>query len=180
MRKRLTSILLTLAMLVGLLPALSPQAEAAADDATALLQEVSTKTSVPSGYTPIYDAEDLANIANDMTGKYILMNDIDLSGIDWQPLKASSPGGYTSGFTGILEGNGYTIRNLSCTDEVSAGLFDENYNGTIQNLALTGTVTVANTNHFNGYAAGLCASNFVGGIIKNCTVAATITNAGST
>ena len=81
MRKRLTSILLTLAMLVGLLPALSPQAEAAADDATALLQEVSTKTSVPSGYTPIYDAEDLANIANDMTGKYILMNDIDLSGI---------------------------------------------------------------------------------------------------
>ena len=43
MRKRLTSILLTLAMLVGLLPALSPQAEAAADDATALLQEVSTK-----------------------------------------------------------------------------------------------------------------------------------------
>lgn len=49
MRKRLTSILLTLAMLVGLLPALSPQAEAAADDATALLQEVSTKTSVPSG-----------------------------------------------------------------------------------------------------------------------------------
>lgn len=45
MRKRLTSILLTLAMLVGLLPALSPQAKAAADDATALLQEVDTKTS---------------------------------------------------------------------------------------------------------------------------------------
>lgn len=45
MRKRLTSILLALAMLVGLLPALSPQAKAAADDATALLQEVDTKTS---------------------------------------------------------------------------------------------------------------------------------------
>ena len=35
MRKRLTSILLTLAMLVGLLPALSPQAEAAASGAIA-------------------------------------------------------------------------------------------------------------------------------------------------
>ena len=122
MRKRLTSILLTLAMLVGLLPALSPQAEAAADDATALLQEVSTKTSVPSGYTPIYDAEDLANIANDMTGKYILMNDIDLSGINWKPLEAKSTKGLTTSFTGILEGNGYTIRNLSCTNEVKAGL----------------------------------------------------------
>ena len=61
MRKRLTSILLALAMLVGLLPALSPQAEAAADDATALLQEVSTKTSVPSGrpgqYCQRYDRQ---------------------------------------------------------------------------------------------------------------------------
>jgi len=131
MRKRLTSILLALAMLVGLLPALSPQAEAAADDATALLQEVSTKTSVPSGYTPIYDADDLANIANDMTGKYILMNDIDLSGINWKPLEAKSTKGLTTSFTGILEGNGYTIRNLSCTNEVKAGLFVENYNGTI-------------------------------------------------
>lgn len=178
MRKRLTSILLTLAMLVGLLPALSPQAEAAADDATALLQEVSTKTSVPSGYTPIYDAEDLANIANDMTGKYILMNDIDLSGINWKPLEAKSTKGLTTSFTGILEGNGYTIRNLSCTNEVKAGLFVENYNGTIQNLALTGTVTVTTTNHLSGSAAGLCTSNFVGGTIKNCTVAATITNDG--
>ena len=159
MRKRLTSILLALAMLVGLLPALSPQAEAAADDATALLQEVSTKLRT-SGTTPIYDAEDLANIANDMTGKYILMNDIDLSGINWKPLEAKSTKGLTTSFTGILEGNGYTIRNLSCTNEVKAGLFVENYNGTIQNLALTGTVTVANTNHFNGYAAGLCASKF--------------------
>lgn len=178
MRKRLTSILLALAMLVGLLPALSPQAEAAADDATALLQEVSTKTSVPSGYTPIYDAEDLANIANDMTGKYILMNDIDLSGINWKPLEAKSTKGLTTSFTGILEGNGYTIRNLSCTNEVKAGLFVENYNGTIQNLALTGTVTVTTTNHLSGSAAGLCTSNFVGGTIKNCTVAATITNDG--
>ena len=89
MRKRLTSILLALAMLVGLLPALSPQAEAAADDATALLQEVSTKTSVPSGYTPIYDADDLQNMQEDLTANYILMNDIDLSGINWTPMRPS-------------------------------------------------------------------------------------------
>lgn len=117
MRKRLTSILLTLAMLVGLLPALSPQAEAAADDATALLQEVSTKTSVPSGYTPIYDAEDLQNMQEDLTANYILMNDIDLSGINWKPMRPSRTGVYTSGFIGTLEGNGFTIRNLTVNAE---------------------------------------------------------------
>lgn len=177
MRKRLTSILLTLAMLVGLLPALSPQAEAAADDATALLQEVSTKTSVPSGYTPIYDAEDLANIANDMTGKYILMNDIDLSGIDWQPLKASSPGGYTSGFTGILEGNGFTIRNLTVNAEQydNGALFYQN-EGTIQNLRVTGQINLTSKSGIVRFAASLAIYNK--GTIYNCTSAAGITAGG--
>ena len=177
MMKRLTSILLTLAMLVGLLPALSPQAEAAADDATALLQEVSTKTSVPSGYTPIYDAEDLANIANDMTGKYILMNDIDLSGIDWQPLKASSPGGYTSGFIGTLEGNGFTIRNLTVNAEQydNGALFYQN-EGTIQNLRVTGQINLTSKSGIVRFAASLAIYNK--GTIYNCTSAAGITAGG--
>lgn len=34
---------------------------------------------VPEGYTPIYTTEDLFNIRNDLAGKYILMDDIDLS-----------------------------------------------------------------------------------------------------
>lgn len=177
MRKRLTSILLTLAMLVGLLPALSPQAEAAADDATALLQEVSTKTSVPSGYTPIYDADDLANIANDMTGKYILMNDIDLSGINWKPMRPSSTGVYTSGFIGTLEGNGFTIRNLTVNAEQydNGALFYQN-EGTIQNLRVTGQINLTSKSGIVRFAASLAIYNK--GTIYNCTSAAGITAGG--
>lgn len=177
MRKRLTSILLTLAMLVGLLPALSPQAEAAADDATALLQAVSTKTSVPSGYTPIYDAEDLQNMQEDLTANYILMNDIDLSGINWKPMRPSSTGVYTSGFIGTLEGNGFTIRNLTVNAEQydNGALFYQN-EGTIQNLRVTGQINLTSKSGIVRFAASLAIYNK--GTIYNCTSAAGITAGG--
>ncbi len=34
---------------------------------------------VPDGFIGIYNPEDLHNIRNDLSGHYILMNDIDLS-----------------------------------------------------------------------------------------------------
>lgn len=177
MRKRLTSILLTLAMLVGLLPALSPQAQAAADDATALLQEVDTKTSVPSGYTPIYDADDLQNMQEDLTANYILMNDIDLSGINWKPMRYSKTGVYTLGFTGTLEGNGFTIRNLTVNGEKydDGALFYQN-EGTIQNLRVTGQINLTSKSGIVRYAASLALYNE--GTIYNCTSAAGITAGG--
>lgn len=178
MQKRILSFLLTLALLIGLLPTaiFGQWAQAAASDATALLLPVEQQTSVPAGYTGIYTAEDLKNIRDNMRGKYILMNDIDLSGIDWVPLEAPSTA-IAPDFNGILDGNGYTIRNLSCTGESKAALFESN-SGIIKNLALTGTVTLNNTRYLSASAAGLCRANDK--TIENCTVAATITNAGST
>lgn len=183
MRKRLTSILLTLAMLVGMLPALSPQAQAAADDATALLQEVSTKTSVPSGYTPIYDADDLQNMQEDLTANYILMNDIDLSGINWEPMRPSRTGvqpsisGFqTSGFIGTLEGNGFTIRNLTVNGEKNddGALFYQN-EGTIQNLRVTGQVSLMQDG-ISCHATTIAIYNK--GTIYNCTSAVNLTGGG--
>ena len=178
MQKRTLSFLLTLALLVGLLPTavFGQWAQAAASDATALLLPVEQQTSVPAGYTGIYTAEDMKNIRDNMRGKYILMNDVDLSGIDWVPLEAPSTA-IAPDFDGILDGNGYTIRNLSCTGESKAALFESN-SGIIKNLALTGTVTLNNTRYLSASAAGLCRANDK--TIENCTVAATITNAGST
>lgn len=36
-------------------------------------------TIIPEGYIGIYDIADLYGIRNNLTGKYILMNDIDMS-----------------------------------------------------------------------------------------------------
>jgi hypothetical protein len=56
-------------------------------------------------YTEISTPEGLAAIADNPDGSYILSGNIDMKGIDWTPLS----------FSGRLDGDGYTIYNLSVT-----------------------------------------------------------------
>ena len=57
------------------------------------------------GETLIFDAEGLAAIAQDPSGRYALAADIDLGGADWTPIP----------FSGTLDGRGRTIYNLHVT-----------------------------------------------------------------
>lgn len=63
---------------------------------------------VPEGYIGIYTAEDLNNIRNNLSGKYFLMNDIDLSVYEnWEPIGTDN-----LPFTGEFNGNGNEIINF--------------------------------------------------------------------
>ncbi|MBR6361266.1 MAG: hypothetical protein IKS04_05665, partial [Clostridia bacterium] len=99
--KKTLSVILSWLMLIGIPGFVS----FAADD-------------VPEGYTEIYDIEDLYMIRNNLGGKYILMNDIDLTadlaeggnwneGMGWTPIGINSTG--CEPFTGIFDGNGHTL-----------------------------------------------------------------------
>ena len=62
--------------------------------------------------------EDLRNMKNDLSGWYILKNDITLTG-EWMPVGAYyatyeylSPSWWTYAFSGMLDGNGYSIKGL--------------------------------------------------------------------
>lgn len=90
MKKRLFSALLFLALPLTALPF----ATVAAD-------------TVPSGYAAIRTETDRQKIANNMAGKSILMNDITMTAT-WASWGYNSSTNYTV-FTGILDGNGYTI-----------------------------------------------------------------------
>ena len=85
------------------------------------LAPVNQLTEVPVGYTPIYTKEDLLNLENNMAGQYILMADLEFDA--WTPL-----GENESPFTGIFDGNGYSI-TINCMEDipfktdVSGGLF---------------------------------------------------------
>lgn len=71
----------------------------------------------------IYTVEDLLKMGTYLNGDFILMNDIDLSVVNWNPIGINS-----APFTGHLDGNGHKISNLTIdtsnyTNRSSFGLF---------------------------------------------------------
>ncbi len=124
---------------------------------------------IAQGYTIVRTADELQAMKNNLSGKYILMNDIDLAGYDWEPV------GNTSNFAGELNGNGYVISNLvlnNPTSVLAQGLFGYLYYDShqiIQNLGLENVDIVGNE-----ATGGL----FGGGDdveVKNCYVTGKIT-----
>lgn len=93
---------------------------------------------IPEGYTPVYTAEDLNNIRNNLSGKYILMNDIDLSIYEnWEPIGTTA-----SPFTGEFDGGSMIIKNLTISEECTQdgfynlGLFGYCQNSMINNVCV--------------------------------------------
>ena len=85
----------------------------------------------------ILDRTDLAAINEGRSLSYRLDADIDLTGADWVPL---TPAGDELGpFTGKLDGNRHSIRNLRIDSPAASniGLFSVTYLATISNLSLT-------------------------------------------
>ena len=85
----------------------------------------------------IRTAQDLWNVRNNLSGSYVLMNDIDLSTINdgqWMPI-----GDYANIFRGTFDGQGYIIHKLAITDDYYAGLFGYVENAVITNIGLEET-----------------------------------------
>lgn len=117
------------------------------------INRLSEKEAVAQGYTVIKTADELQAIKDNPSGKYILMNDIDLSSYNWN---------CNFSFTGELNGNGFVIKNISVTSEIAS--FISANNGKILNLGLD-NVRMASS---GSRAAGMAYSN--SGEIDNCYV----------
>ncbi|MCL2718168.1 MAG: hypothetical protein FWE14_05250 [Lachnospiraceae bacterium] len=78
---------------------------------------------ISTDYIAITTAEELSAIRNNLSGNFRLEADIDLSRIGWQPI-----GNTITPFSGILDGNGYTITGLTAnlTTQDNVGLFSVN------------------------------------------------------
>ena len=127
-----------------------------------LLENVEHKTSVPSGYTGIYTVSDLKALqGSDATKNYILMNDLDLSGQTWTPIKFKS-----TDYKGTFDGNGYTIKNFNADTSDHIALFDDN-EGMIRNLRISGEIHISYNMLGQRNAASIVLENE--GTIFNCT-----------
>ena len=99
--------------------------------------------------TEIEDIDDLRNVSDDMSGDYVLVDDIDASGINFEPIGSSG-----NLFMGTFDGNGYVVSNLTVDrpDEEGVGLFGgTGETSVIQNTAVE--------------KADITGERFVGGIV---------------
>ncbi|MHC4174891.1 MAG: GLUG motif-containing protein [Planctomycetota bacterium] len=111
----------------------------------------------------ISTANELNSIGNNprlMAAHFKLINDIDLIGFDFYTIGD----GYVSPFTGVFDGNGYTISNLTCTsiDPDHIGLFGD-VHGVVKDVGLIRP----NVDTESGFGCGPLA-RFVEGTIANC------------
>lgn len=130
-------------------------------------------------FTSIHTVEDLQKIRENPSGNYLLEEDLDLAGVEWQPVD----------FTGVFDGGGHALLNLKLSslgdarEEVYterkqsyqagfAGFFSTLKNAQVRNLQLINVRGVVETDE----------PCFVGGItgfsyesrIQNCYVTGTM------
>ena len=140
--------------------------------------ETSKLTEIPEGYVAVSTKEELNNIRYNLGGKYILTNDIVFDAADFEEggmfyndnKQWLTIGEYDDGcFTGVLEGNGYSIiglkMNCSWYTYRRGGLFGTS-SGEIKNLHLKDSYYYASGGSDN-YLGGICGVNK--GLIYNCS-----------
>ena len=151
--KKFLAIILTFVLCFGIL-------------SVALAAEDEAVTTVPDDYIGIHTAEDLDNIRNNLSGKYILMNNIDLSSHEnWNPI-----GSRETPFTGELDGNDYAVEKMTITalqdEQLNAGLFGYIKNATVKNLTIdNGKIDVFAD---KGVNAGLVCAEAEDSVFLNC------------
>jgi hypothetical protein len=108
----------------------------------------------------------LENIQNNLSGSYVLGTNIDASGFNFAPI-----GGQVNPFTGTLNGNGFTISNLSITASGGFGASGTLYTGMFGAIGAGGSVQNIYLNNTSINASAV-AGGYVGGIagINNGTI----------
>ncbi|WP_121616632.1 Ig-like domain-containing protein [Virgibacillus halodenitrificans] len=118
----------------------------------------------------IHTVQDLYNIRLDLEGSYKLMNDIDLSGINWEPIDV---------FQGTFDGNSHTISGLTIeANQNHVGLFGRISNAVVKDLKIR-DVNITNSQNYSGALAGrVNGSNNEGSTVTNVTLEGGTVNGG--
>jgi len=125
---------------------------------------VTHKTTAPDGYAEIKTQDDLNNIRDNLSGKFIMMNDITMEDT-WIPIGVTE-----DPFTGTFDGNGYVIKNMrSEASDGRVGLFGKISGAAVMNLGMEngGTAYGSSENAEIAKHGGIVAES-VNSLIDNC------------
>ena len=110
----------------------------------------------------ISTVEDLNKLSNS-DGLFVLNNDIDLAGVSWNPIQS---------FSGVLIGNGYSIKNLKIDSSSDNVGFFSSLSGVVNNLKIEDAFVNVFGRHENvGILCGVQKS----GTLINITTSGTVT-----
>ena len=128
----------------------------------------------------ISDWNDLDNVRNDLTGDYVLVNDLDSEtngyagvGDDFEPIGFVSGSRDGDQFSGVLDGDGFQISDLVIEENDSseggvAFITQVGNGGLVENLSVDGTVDSTIDDFFYGGLAATVAFSSAPGTIQNC------------
>ena len=129
--------------------------------------------------TEISDWNDLDNVRNDLSGDYVLVNDLDSGtngyggiGDEFEPIGFVSGNRQGDPFSGVLNGDGFKISDLVIeeNDSAEAGvgfITQVGDGGLVENLSVDGTVnSTIDDNFYGGLAASVALDGT--GTIQNC------------
>ncbi|MGJ7920823.1 Ig-like domain-containing protein [Neobacillus sp. LXY-4] len=135
---------------------------------------------VPDGFVGIYSISDLNRVRDNLSGKYILMNDLDLSvatseggdfynvGAGWNPI-----GSEATPFTGVFDGNGFKIIGMKVhliTDQKAyAGLFGYVKGAAISNLGMDSSLITVDNQSLDS-ATSIAYAGGIVGYAKDLTI----------
>lgn len=132
-----------------------------------LIKETPAQAAGFDDYTAISSPQDLADIVNDPDGKYYLTNNIDMGSYGlWTPLD----------FTGVLDGNGKKISNLTITshNNGNVGLFASVCDANINNLTVQVNIEIVDEGNTNTFYIGGIAGRVNDSSMAKCTVMGSI------
>lgn len=119
-------------------------------------------------YTLITNQTELQNINADLAGKYYLGNDISCAGA-YTPV-----GDDKTPFTGVFDGQYYTVANIASTGKDYAGLFGYISNATVQNVGIIDASIKANK--FAGGVAGYAVGSTIHNVYNAASGTGTLIN----
>ena len=120
---------------------------------------------VPEGYTEIRTPEQLEAINDNLSGNYILMQDIDMTSITHEVIGKTS----STAFTGIFDGNGYTISNINIeSNNQYIGMFGYVNRGTVKDLVIENIKVISTSQVTTLYMGGIVGYNSEG-TVQNIT-----------
>lgn len=137
---------------------------------------------VPEGYTPIYTVSELYGIRNNLSGNYILMNDIDLTEATSKGGSLDTGHGWTpiNDFSGTFDGGGHRIKGMNIYGAAGnyCGLFGE-LSGKVKRLGLTDVnIDVSYNGNEYYYCGAIAGEGYKGISIEECFVTGNITTEG--